>query len=236
MKQQFDSIIFDMDGVLVSNSSYIQAIKKTVAQYCPGTDMPTEYIEEIKSITGFNNDWDTSYALIQLLGSNVPVGRFASQVNRITDEVRAAPFYRIMRDTFQSYYLGDNNSGFIATETLLIGLPVVQRLSRYYTLGIATSRPRYEAVFAATNLRISPYYIPIDFIVAKEDAPREKPFPDPLILAKNRMGVSKPIYIGDTINDTVAAAAAGMPCIYVGKRDLGDFQIQNPNQITEVLL
>lgn len=236
MKQLFDSIIFDMDGVLVSNSSYVNAIKKTVERYCPLREMQTAYIEEIKNITGFNNDWDTSYALIQLLGNNVPVERFANEVKLITTEVRTTSLYRSIRDTFQTYYVGNNNSGHISTESLLIRLPILQRLAKQYILGIATSRPRAEALFAASNLGLSPGYFSVETIVAKEDAPREKPFPDPLLLAKARMRVSNPVYIGDTINDTVAAAAAGMPCIFVGSRDLGDWQIQNPNQIVEVLL
>lgn len=207
MKQQFDSIIFDMDGVLVSNSAYVKAIVKTVQVYCPSKKMRSVYIQEIKKITGFNNDWDTSYALIKLLGTDVPVEMFSGEVKQITPQVRTSNFYKQMKNTFQNFYIATN-------ETRLIRLSVLKRLSKKYTLGIATSRPKYEALFAAQNLLLS-QYIPLSNVVAKEDTPREKPYPDPLLEAKRRMNVLTPVYIGDTINDVVAAKRAGMPCIRI---------------------
>lgn len=214
MKRQFDSIIFDMDGVLVSNSSYVKAIVQTVQLFCKNKKIDSTYITEIKKITGFNNDWDTSYALIKLLGNNVPVEKFAQEIERITPEIRMSDTYKQIKETFQTIYVGTNNNGYIAQESLLIRLKLLQKLSSIYLLGIATSRPRYEAQFAARNLGLSKY-IPLGYIVAKEDAQREKPFPDPLLEAKRRMNVERPLYVGDTVNDTEAAFLAGMPCIYI---------------------
>jgi phosphoglycolate phosphatase-like HAD superfamily hydrolase len=50
------------------------------------------------------------------------------------------------------------------------------------------------------------------------------------------MMVTRPIYVGDTINDVIAAKSAGMKCIFVGKQNLGDIQLSNVNQLQEVLL
>lgn len=241
MKRRYDSIIFDMDGVLVSNETYRLAIQKTVSDVLWATKsieriVPLSYIETIKAITGFNNDWDTSYALIQLLGSDVPVKKFKKQVSRITPEARESPSYRFMKRIFQQYYVGNNFDGLITQETLLLSMDILAKLKDTYQLGIATSRPSAEARYAAKNLMLSPDFIPDNYIVAKEDAPKEKPYPDPLIEARNRMNVKNPIYIGDTINDVIAAAATGMPCIYVGTQNIGDIRIQTPNQIMEVLL
>ena len=241
MNQQYDSIIFDMDGVLVTNDSYRKAIQQTVEAFLWQTKsirktVSLEYIEALKAITGFNNDWDTSYALIQLLGNDVPVENFRQEVSLITTDIRQSASYQDMQAFFQQVYRGENFNGLIAMETLLISLDIFAKLQSRYTLGIATSRPREEALFAAKNLSVSPTYIPFEYIVAKEDATREKPYPDPILEAKRRMNVSNPIYIGDTINDTIGANAAGMPCIFVGTQQLGDFRIENPNQIVEVLL
>ena len=54
-----DGIIFDMDGVLVSNSSYCQAIKETVKlflfkKFGLKKNVNSEYIEAVKKIKGFN--------------------------------------------------------------------------------------------------------------------------------------------------------------------------------------
>lgn len=103
-------------------------------------------------------------------------------------------------------------------------------------MGIATSRPRQEALFTAFNLDITPQLIREDFIVAKEDAIREKPDPAPLVEAVKRLKSRNPIYIGDTINDVIAAQKAGMPSIFIGEKNLGDYQFTNVNQIQEILL
>ena len=254
MTQRYDSIIFDMDGVLVSNSSYTTAIQKTVElslwnNFTLKKNIPMQYIETIKGITGFNNDWDTSYALIRLLGNGVPAEKFRREVQQITPDVRKTSRYQKAKDLFQAMYLGDTlfrqiyryapplkvTKGLISFETLLIDLAILAKLASQYRLGIATSRPRFEALYAVNNLKLSPDYITETFIVAKEDAAREKPEPDPLIEAKRRMNVNKPIYVGDTINDVVAAQKAKMPCIFVGSQKLGDIQITQTNQLKEVL-
>lgn len=239
-KLNFDSIIFDMDGVLVSNSSYSTAIQKTVEfslwnRFKLKKKIPMKYIETIKGITGFNNDWDTSYALVKLLGNGVIVDKFRQEIELITPINRRSADYQNVKNIFQGYYLGKNNDGLISNETLLIDVELLNKLSSLYKLGIATSRPRFEALFAAKNLQITPQYIVEEFIVAKEDTSREKPFPDPLLEAKRRMNVTNPVYVGDTINDVVAAKKANMPCIFVGSQKLGDVQISTTNQLMEML-
>ena len=254
MKQRYDSIIFDMDGVLVNNSSYCTAIQKTVElslwnRFKLKKIIPMKYIETIKGITGFNNDWDTSYALVRLLGDGVRVERFRDEVQQITPKVRKTTEYQKIKDLFQAMYLGDKlfsqiygypaplqvKQGLISLETLLIDLKILAKLASKYRLGIATSRPRFEALYAVNNLKLSPDYISVEFLIAKEDVAREKPEPDPLLEVKRRMKVKRPIYIGDTINDVVAARKANMPCIFVGSQKLGDIQISKTNQLMEVL-
>ena len=78
-------------------------------------------------------------------------------------------------------------------------------------------------------------FFPEKFIVTGDDT-AQKPDPACLVEAKKRMESKNAIYIGDTINDVLAARSAGMPCIFVGKEKLGDVQIKHTNQIVEVLL
>lgn len=236
-----DSIIFDMDGVLVSNSSYCQAIKETVElflfkKFGIKKIVNAKYIEAVKKIKGFNNDWDTSYALIKLLGAGNKIKQFPLQIEFVTPKIRKSRQYREIKDLFQSVYLGDKLNGLITRELLLIEMELLKSLSERYPLGIATSRPKFEALFAVRNLKISPRFIKEEYIVAKEDCQKEKPYPDPLLEAKKRIKANKAVYIGDTINDVIAAQKAEMVCIYVGNENIGDYRVNKVNQIKELLL
>ena len=240
MKNKFDAIIFDMDGVLVTNNSYCLAIQKTVETLLWETRnikqrVTTDDIAAMKRITGFNNDWDTSYALIELLGNNVSIDEFSAKVTSITPSIRLSAAYQTVKNVFQNYYLGNNFDGFIREEVLLIYLGLLKQLSKKYKLGIATSRPKAEALFAAKYLKLSPTYIPFGSIVTKEDTKREKPYHDHLLEAKCRIAARNPVYVGDTINDVIAAKEADMKSIFVGSQQLGDKQIQNINQLMEVI-
>ena len=249
-------LIFDMDGVLIDVAkSYQQAIKKTIEyilknKYRIKTTVKPQDIEAMKAIPGFNNDWDLSFELLRLLSEGVKRKEFSKKAMLVSNQVRESKEYQYIKDMFQSYYLGNNlfyqvynrespiefSKGLITNEVLLIDLAVLNLLAQKYRLGIATSRPRFEALFALKNLKVTPDIIEEKYIVAQEDAVREKPAPDPLLEAKTRMKATKPIYIGDSINDTIASQKANMPCIFIGIDKLGDIQVTDVNNIKEVLL
>lgn len=253
--KKIDAIIFDMDGVLVTNDSYNQAIIKTVDFYMQKKmgrkiKVTTDEIYAMKQITGFNNDWDLSFALIQLLKKSVKTDQFTKKVKKIGQKTRKSTQYNKMKDIFQCFYLGEqifqqiykrvapfsNKKGLIQVESLLIEIEILKRLSAKYKLAIATSRPRFEAIYGARYQKISPRFIKEDYIVAKEDCAREKPFPDPLFEAQKRIIAQRPVYIGDTINDVIAAKKAGMPSIYIGKEKIGDYQLEKVDWIERILL
>lgn len=252
-KTIYDSIIFDMDGVLVTNSSYCLAIKKTVEKTLMSTygikiKVDDQDIYALKKVSGFNNDWDLSFALIGLLGQKTSAEKFGKRVEKISGKVRETIEYKNIKEIFQAFYLGEkiyrsvyNNSppltfrqGLIEEEDLLIERKLLRRLAGNFKLGIATSRPRFEALFALKKQKILPNLILERNIIAKEDALKEKPDPAPLVEAQKRLQATNPIYIGDTINDVIAAKKARMPCIYIGKEKIGDYQFININQIKEL--
>jgi pyrophosphatase PpaX len=77
----------------------------------------------------------------------------------------------------------------------------------------------------------------LDVVIAIEDAPRKKPFPDPLIICSERLGVSaeKCVYVGDSHVDIRAANAAGMMAIGVlsGLDDRETLMAERPHMILE---
>lgn len=239
---QVDALLFDMDGTLVDERlSYRETIRLT-AEHLLREIVTPEEVEQVKLVPGLNNDWDATWTLVGLrLGNSRPI--------LPTDADRASHAYRRLQHVFQTYYLGDvlwtELSGVEAPftwaaplmerETLLVDLDILRRLAPL-ALGIATSRPRPEALMALRRHGLEPF-VPAAAVVAAEDAPAEKPDPAPLLMLAERLGCIRPIYVGDTVNDALAAAAAGMPFIAVGPggRELDDAAHAVLESVNEIL-
>ena len=184
--RKLDAIIFDIDGTLVDVSkSYREAIRLTAGDFLGRTVNRLEF-DAVKSQPGFNNDWDATYALV------------SARPN--------PPAYQKVKDRFQEYYLG----GLINAEKLIVSKSVLRTLKSTYKLGIVTGRPRSEATLVLKRLGISTFFEP-SAIICLEDSPLGKPSPDPLLLCQTRLESSFSMYIGDSINDQIAAKRAGMP-------------------------
>ncbi len=197
----YDGLIFDMDGVLVDvRDSYREAIRLTGEYFLKRRVTPSE-IDEIKNKTGMNNDWDATYAL---------VGK--SHIN-----------YSEVKNYFQKIYLGnENKTGLIDLEPLFISPEILTKLkSKYKLLGIATGRPRMEAEYTLNKNKIRKLF---DCVIGMEDAEKGKPAPDPIIAVIKKLGLKNTVYIGDGPSDVVAAKAAGIPSVYIGKLTIGDYR------------
>lgn len=189
--RQLQAVIFDIDGVLVDvSSSYNEAIKKTVEKFT-GKIPTNRDIEKVKQKPYSNNDWVVTYALATNYAGDL------SKINTASEE------FLKMKQTFQDFYLG----GLIDNEPILIDLQYLQQLvSKGINVGVVTSRPRVEALYALN--RITRFNL--DFVIAQEDCNEEKPSPKPINLLIEKMKVSNAIYIGDTINDRLAAQKANL--------------------------
>ena len=183
------AILFDMDGVLVDvSASYRVAIQRTVAHFS-GKEISFDTISGYKNRGGLNNDWDLTGAVLKDLGLNVARHEII--------------------DRFQSYYLGENNDGLINDEEWLPDQQLLARLEKDYPLGIVTGRPRAEAEYVLERNHAAAYF---SVLIAMEDTPekRGKPHPDGILLALGHLNVRSAVYLGDTIDDIMAAKAAGI--------------------------
>jgi HAD superfamily hydrolase (TIGR01549 family) len=203
----------------------------------------------MKSIPGFNNDWDLSFALIKLLSKGISRKDFKQNISILSEKIKTSADYLATKDIFQSYYLGTklfkklykrpapivSQTGLIKNETLLLDLDILRKITEKYKVGVATGRPKFEALFALRNLKISPQLIKESYVVGKEDAQREKPFPEPLLKAAELLDCKQPIYLGDSVNDVLAAQAAVMPCIFVGKNKQAAFEVEKSDKIKKIL-
>ncbi|MEE4311110.1 MAG: HAD-IA family hydrolase [candidate division KSB1 bacterium] len=183
------AILFDMDGVLVDvSASYRVAIQRTVVHFS-GKEICFDTISGYKNRGGLNNDWDLTGAVLKELGLYVARQEII--------------------DRFQSYYLGENDNGLINDEEWLPEKQLLARLEKDYALGIVTGRPRAEAEYVLKRNHAASYF---SVLIAMEDTPveRGKPHPDGILLALDHLNVRSAVYLGDTIDDIMAAKAAGI--------------------------
>ena len=66
---------------------------------------------------------------------------------------------------------------------------------------------------------------------AKEDSKKEKPNPYPLLKAVEIMNAKKTVYVGDSIDDVIAAKKGKILSAYVGKNNFGDIITQSTSPL-----
>ena len=190
------AVLFDMDGVLVDVSqSYRQAIVETVETFS-GIKIPPAAIEQYKSRGGLNNDWDLTGAILKDQG-----------ISAAKQEIIAV---------FQQFYSGKNFDGLIRHESWMFPEQELQRICKTYKTGIVTGRPREEAHYTLKRFG-KDHFFPV--VITMDDLPPGKGKPDPagLLLAMERLQGGGGWYIGDTIDDEVAARGAGLVPIIINK-------------------
>ena len=191
LKAAVDAVLFDVDGTLVDVSrSYFQSIRRT-AEELSGKAVPMRLVREVKSLPGMNNDWDATGEVLRRMG------------------VRSTR--RQVVPVFQKLYMGIAGNGLIKTEKPLLQAGLLGKVGK--RIGIVTGRPRIEAEMAMKMLGL-PKSMPL---VAMEDTAQGKPSPQPLLLAKRRLGALLPLYIGDSPDDREAARLAGCAFVAIGK-------------------
>jgi HAD superfamily hydrolase (TIGR01509 family) len=165
-------------------------------------------VDRIKNKVAMNNDWDATYVLI----------------NKSTID------YESVKDYFQKIYLG----GLINKEKLLIPKQKLLLLKKKYKkLGIATGRPKEEADYVIQKNSLQGIF---DCIIAMEDVENSKPSPDSIQAVIKKLNLKQTIYIGDSLNDVLAAKSANIPFIYVGKQNIGTIKFQNILKVIQYLL
>lgn len=182
-----NTLVFDMDGVLIDvKQSYYEAVKYTY-NYFTGKDLTDEEIIEARKQGGLNNDWDLTYHLIKKYGFNFSYDDIVS--------------------VFQKHYWNDG-SGSINNEKLFIDKSLLALLKSKYNLTIFTGRPKDEAMYTLKKFEILDYF---QKIVTMNDLPsdKQKPHTDGLRLIKSEMITDELVYFGDTVDDMKCASAFG---------------------------
>ncbi|GJH13227.1 HAD family phosphatase [Caballeronia novacaledonica] len=87
------------------------------------------------------------------------------------------------------------------------------------TIGVVTSGWRYKIDRVIEMLKAQSYF---SVIVERDDVARGKPYPDPYLLAAERLGVpaSRTVVFEDASSGVTSAATAGAYCVGIGGEEL----------------
>jgi HAD superfamily phosphatase len=185
-------VIFDLDGVLVDvRESYHRTILETVRRFT-GRRFPPGAIQRWKNRAGYNDDWKLTYDWIRALGARAR--------------------YDDVKRTFQRLYRGRAFSGYIAREKWLLRRGEIARLARRAELNLFTGRPRAEARHTLAKQRVGRYF---RRLVAMEDVARPKPHPEGLEKILRGRDARAALYLGDNVDDALAARRAGIAFLAV---------------------
>jgi HAD superfamily hydrolase (TIGR01548 family) len=185
-------IIFDVDGVLVdTRGSYHLTTLQTVKFFTKKTVTRRE-LHAWKNRSGFNDDWKLSTAWVNSLGGNFSY-----------DEIKTK---------FQQIYWGENAQGNVSKEKWLLPQPALARLAQRAELAIFTGRTWQELNYTLdrNNVRQS-----FQTIITVEEVAHPKPAPDGLLKILHGRPPSDSLYVGDNIDDALAAQSAQVPFVAI---------------------
>lgn len=186
-----DVIIFDVDGVLVDvRGSFHRTTLETVRHFTRKRVTPHD-LQKWKNQSGYNDDWKLSTAWVQSLGGKHEY-----------DEVK--------RKFVELYWGTNGDRGNVEREKWLLPRPQLRRLAARAELAIFTGRVRKELDYTLNRCGVREFF---GHIVTAEDVAKPKPDPEGLLAILNGRDPASAVYVGDNVDDALAAHAADMPFI-----------------------
>ncbi len=184
---KFDAIVFDLDGTLIDT---LEDLKDSVNFALNKFGFPERNLDEIRSFVG--------NGVKRLVYLSVPDG---------TDEETSAKCLEI----FKEHYKGNSRNKTAPYE----GIP--EMLKKVQAAGFKTAVVTNKIQDAAIEIIRCFFGDKIDVIIGQVDGVAQKPEPDGVWLALEKLGVdrTKAVYIGDSEVDCMTAHNAGLPCIGV---------------------
>jgi HAD superfamily phosphatase len=185
-------LIFDVDGVLVDVrlSFWLSALETT--RFLTGRRVSWAELYKWKNMPGNNDDWNM-------------VARWATALGRPTS-------YEEARDAFQQFYWGKNGQpGNVRKEKLVVAPRLIEKWARRFELNLFTGRTRQEFAYTFERWPASKYF---RTVITMDDAPK-KPRPDGLLRILDGRDPGEALYLGDNVDDALAAQAANVPFVAI---------------------
>jgi HAD superfamily phosphatase len=205
MKSFPEVIVFDVDGVLVDvRESFHRTVLETV-KFFTGKRVTQRQLHEWKNRPGFNDDWKLSTTWVQSLGGKQE--------------------YAEVKSKFVEIYWGKNGKGNVAREKWLLSRAALGRLERKAELGVFTGRVWQEMNYTLDRCKTRQYF---KTIVTADDVAKPKPDPEGLRKVLSGRPTERALYIGDNVDDALAAQSAGVPFLGILKKGTEERRRRGP--------
>ena len=192
MKPYPSVIIFDVDGVLVDTRGSFQRTTLETVKFFTKKRVTARQLHEWKNRPGFNDDWKLSTAWVNDLGFKFE--------------------YEEVKTKFQQIYWGKNGKGNVTREKWLLAKPKIARLAKLAELAIFTGRVWGELDYTLDRNKLRGVF---QTIITVEEVDNPKPAPDGLLKILKGREPSEALYVGDNVDDALAAQAAKVPFVAV---------------------
>ena len=181
-------LIFDVDGVLVDvRETYWRSGLQTM-HHLTGKKPTWAEFYEWKQKPGNNDDW-------------CMVSRWATALGVPTS-------YEEARAAFQPFYWGrDSQPGNVLKEKLVVTPRLIEKWATRRELNLFTGRTRQEFTYTFERWAAAKCF---RTVVTMDDA-EKKPDPEGLRIILAGRDPKSALYLGDNIDDALAAKAAGVP-------------------------
>lgn len=182
-------LVFDVDGVLIDvRETYWRSALETMC-HLSGKRVTYAELHKWKSKPGYNDDWRMT-------------ADWATSLGRPTTYLEA-------RAAFEKFYWGtDGKLGNVRNEKFLITPRQVERWARRFELNLFTGRTRQEFSFTFDAWPSTSHF---RTIVTSDDVTQSKPHPEGLLRILGKREPETALYVGDNIDDAIAARDAGVP-------------------------
>ncbi|HEV2288970.1 MAG TPA: HAD hydrolase-like protein [Candidatus Acidoferrales bacterium] len=178
-------IIFDVDGVLVDvRESYQRTVLETVRHFT-GKRVTRRELHQWKNRPGFNDDWKLTHAWVRELGAEFS--------------------YEEVKKQFEKIYWGHDGDGNVSRERWLLSHQRMRALASRAELAIFTGRTNSELDYTLGRFSARTCF---KRIVTVESVAKPKPDPEGLTKILDGRSPEIAIYLGDNIDDALAARSA----------------------------
>ena len=182
-------LIFDVDGVLVDvRGTYWRSALDTV-RHLTGKRVTYAELHKWKAKPGNNDDWAMVSSWVTALGK--PMN------------------YEEARDAFSKFYWGTpGRPGNVKNEKHIVSPAQIERWAKRYELNLFTGRTRQEFAYTFAQWPATKKF---RMVVTMDDVENIKPNPEGLHKILEKRDPATALYLGDNIDDALAARDAGVP-------------------------
>ncbi len=201
-----DAVLFDLDGTLIDSIESYYRIVEIVLEKMNLPAVPRETILMAAKKSEFN--WDMVLPDVpDAVGTKDAMGRVGTM--GVSKKETVANAWKMIEKIYPEQFL-KNVKPFPDTGNVL-----QQLFKKNIKIGIVTSTHKNNIQDKLNILKQAGVFNLIETVVCNADVDRKKPFPDPLILCRDRMGFTSEqcVYVGDMGIDIIAGKAAGMKTI-----------------------